>query len=385
MPMMKILHVRDSAGLYGAEYMLLSLAEEQNQQGLSPIILSIGNKNSGTKDIEIEAEKRGIKVLQLKIANGPNLFGSFAILKMAKELDIDIIHSHGYKPNILLGLTPRFLRSCKLLTTLHGWTSSRRLTKLSLYKWVDQKLLPRFDGIVVVHKQMLEHRCFSKINKAKLHVVNNGISIKQDTIGGSQAAPGLAPNALTMRINDFKREGSFVIGGIGRLSEEKAFMLLLEAFAEVIKLCGDVRLVIIGDGPQRRLIEAFVESMSLSGKVLLAGFADNAKQYLPLFDLLVIPSLTEGLPLVLLEAMLCKTPIIATAVGGIPDVLQGSEFGETIPAGDTRILASSISRAIRNVPELLDKAERAQEHLYQNFSAKKMCDDYSALYSSICF
>jgi len=382
--MMKILHVRASAGLYGAEYMLLSLAEEQNRQGLSPIILSIGNKNSGTKDIEIEAEKRGIKVSQLKITHGPNLFGSFAILKMAKELDIDIIHSHGYKPNILLGLTPRFLRSCKLLTTLHGWTSTRRLSKLSLYKWADQKLIPRFDGIVVVNKQMLEHRFFSTINKDKLHVVNNGISIKQDTIGNSQAAAGLAPNALTKRINDFKQDGNFVIGGIGRLSEEKAFMVLLEAFAEVTKLCGNVRLVIIGDGLQRPLIEAFVESKSLSEKVLLAGFADNAKQYLPLFDLLVIPSLTEGLPLVLLEAMLCKTPIIATAVGGIPDVLQGSEFGETIPAGDTRILANSISRAIRHVPELLDKAERAQQHLYQNYSAKKMCDDYSALYSSIC-
>src|SRR4030042_1785419 len=101
---MRILHAIDSDGLYGAEMVLLCLMESQKQMGLHPMLLSLGDTAVGPKEIDIEAKERGLNVFPLRFQKGLNIKGAFKILELAWSLESQIIHSHGYKANILLGI-----------------------------------------------------------------------------------------------------------------------------------------------------------------------------------------------------------------------------------------------------------------------------------------
>ena len=130
---MKILHVIDSQGLYGAERVILSLMLEQGAMGLETHLCSIGNRNAGEKAIETEASRRGLRVRKMRMRDGPNIAGGLAITRFARREGFDLLHSHGYKSNILLGFIPKRLRGIPLVSTIHGWTSTQRFSKIGLY------------------------------------------------------------------------------------------------------------------------------------------------------------------------------------------------------------------------------------------------------------
>ena len=109
---MHVMHIIDSGGMYGAEVMLLNLVEEQVRQGLKPVIASIGDKHTGEKPLEIEAHKRNFPVKTFRMHAGPNFIGAWEILNYAKSIDCDLLHSHGYKGNILFGLIPKKFCAC---------------------------------------------------------------------------------------------------------------------------------------------------------------------------------------------------------------------------------------------------------------------------------
>src|SRR3989337_2476449 len=118
---MKVLHIIDSGGLYGAEVMLLNLVQEQLRLGLDPVICSIGEKRFFEKPLESEGLKRGFKIKKFRMRAGPNLLGAYKILRFAHIGKFDLMHTHGYKGNILFGLLLRGLRKIPLVSTLHGW------------------------------------------------------------------------------------------------------------------------------------------------------------------------------------------------------------------------------------------------------------------------
>src|SRR6186713_1144813 len=136
---MRILHTIDSLGIYGAETVLLNLAEAQSLQGHTPVLLSIGNPDCAPKAIETAAAARGIECIPFRMRDGLNLKGASALLQKANEQRIDVIHSHGYKTNILLGLTDKPGNAPPVVSTLHGWTAKKTFSKLGLYRLLDQR------------------------------------------------------------------------------------------------------------------------------------------------------------------------------------------------------------------------------------------------------
>jgi glycosyltransferase involved in cell wall biosynthesis len=205
---LKILHVIDSEGIYGAEMVLLNLMEEQKKLGLEPWLCSIGSKTVFEKDLEREARKKALKVKTFRFANGPNIFGAYQILAFAQHAKFDIIHSHGYKSNILLGFIPRAIRKIPLIATIHGWTNIKTLSKMKIYEWLDLKSFKHVDAVIAVSQAMLSNPKFAGMN---ILVVNNGI-LSQET----ESLPISADNPVITFC-----ESGFIIGSIGRLSEEK--------------------------------------------------------------------------------------------------------------------------------------------------------------------
>ena len=372
---MKILHIIDSGGLYGAEVMLLNLMSEQVAMGHVPILASIGDPGIPEKPLEVECRRRGIKVEVFRMKPGPNILGAFKVLNFAWSQNVDLLHSHGYKGNILFGFLPRFVRKVPIISTLHGWTWSGGMNRMRVYEWLDALSLSRVDRVVTVSSAMQNHPRLKNMRDLALGVVPNGIPIDLGTVRKDITD-------LNLEIIAFCR-GGFTIGAIGRLSPEKAFDALLEVVATLSAQETDIRLVILGEGGLRASHEAAVSKLGLEKNVLMPGYVPDAKRYLPLFSLFAMPSLTEGLPMVLLEAMQAGVPIIATRVGGIPEVLQDGRCGILINPGCPDELERGITNVLKNPEVAEERVIAARQRVADSYSSRAMAEKYLAIYQSV--
>ena len=247
---MRILHTIDSGGLYGAEVMLLALVEEQIKLGLQPVIASIGEKLIEPKPLEVAARQKGIAVEVFQMFPGPNVAGAMKILRYAWRNHFDIIHSHGYKSNVLLGFLPRSIRKLPMVTTHHGYTSTIGFTKNRIYEWLDSIGLRFIDEVVLVNQGMLKQFQKSGSSSAANFVLSTTGYPSRNRLTqskGYRTQAGDASHPTDAVIRDFCRKG-FTIGSIGRLSREKGYELLIDALCRVKERGIDAGLVIIGDG-----------------------------------------------------------------------------------------------------------------------------------------
>ena len=180
-------------------------------------------------------------------------------------------------------------------------------------------------------------------------------------------------------------DGALVFGSVGRLSPMKNHVQLVRAFH---RLCSggnlrDLRLIIIGEGPQRDAIEMMIRSLRLEDKVTLTGFSARPEAIIPAFDVFCLPSLPgESLPLSLLEAMSCQVPAIASTVGGIPEVLDNESLGWLIPPADDNALLDAMRKAATQSPVLLEQMGiNARREVRRRFQAS---DKWAELVEIIC-
>jgi glycosyltransferase involved in cell wall biosynthesis len=371
---MKILHVIDSGGLYGAETMLLHLMTEQVQMGVKPILASVGTLREGEKPIEGEARRRELQVKPFRMRAGPNWVGASEILRFARLEVIDIIHSHGYKGNILFGLLPRGIRQVPIVATLHGWTSVGGINRMFVYEWLDSLSLRFVDRVVLVNETMKEHRRLQGFSRRKVQVVENGIPAL-DAVGGNHLRPDIV-NFMSRR---------FTVGSIGRLSPEKGYGLLLEAVASLVAEGKDLQCVVLGEGELRDALEKRAKSLGLEDRALLPGYVQDAPDYLPLFGIFVMPSLTEGFPMVLLEAMAAGVPIVATRVGGIPGVLDDGRAGILVNPSDVQGLCQALLTILEDGGSARRRADRAAQRVRNLYSSRVMAERYEAIYRQVLF
>lgn len=370
---MRILHTIDSLGIYGAETVLLNLAEAQRQQGHTPVLLSIGNLNCLPKAIEQAATARGIECIPFRMRDGLNLHGAAALLQAAREQRIDVIHSHGFKTNILLGLANLTRKSPPVVTTLHGWTAKKTFSKLGLYRLLDQRLLRRQDAVVLVNEEMKMLPSIRSLPPHKTFFVPNGIAL--DSLQAN------ADDPIARQLREFHSAGSILIGGVGRLSPEKNFGALIEALAQLPSELRHSKVALLGTGAQEADLRGLISERGLTDRVWLAGYVGNARTYLHELDILAIPSLTEGLPMILLEAMAADVPIVSTAVGAIPNTLAGC--GALVPAGDIAALAAAIAAVAADLPAAREKAAGARQRVQEHYSATTMATRYLDVYKAV--
>ncbi|TSK05923.1 MAG: glycosyltransferase [Geobacter sp.] len=368
---MKVLHVIDSGGLYGAEMMLLALMEEQVRTGIVPVLGSIGGHSSGEKPIEAEARRRGLTVHPFRMTPGPNFAGALDIVRYAIKSGFDLFHSHGYKGDILLGFLPRLVRRLPIVVTVHGWTSTGAADRMFVYEWLDGVSLARMDRVVLVNHAMLEHPRIAGRRGFTVDVVENGVG------ASFVPAPVVAPQLLS-----FCATGA-VVGGVGRLSREKGFDILLRAAARLLADGHDVKVVIIGDGGGRKELEGIVAQLELENRVFMPGYLPDARRYLHLFTLFAMPSLTEGLPMVLLEAMQEGVPVVASAVGGIPELLADGACGVLTQPGDPESVAQGIERVLDEPKWAVGLARAAQTRVAERYSVEAMAAGYRNVYLKV--
>jgi glycosyltransferase involved in cell wall biosynthesis len=354
--------------------MLLTLMEQQVRMGLKPVLVSIGELGEQDKDIETAARARGIAVLPFRMKRGYSLGSARRLLRMAKEEGAAILHSHGYKGNILIGTLPRWYRKLPMMRTLHGWTATRKASKMWVYEMLDKYSLRTMDAVIKVNAMAGPRMSEAGKSRQIREVIENGIPLlafDPESVKRSDPAVG-----------DFCREG-FIIGVISRLSEEKGLLHLVAALQQITRERNGWKAVIIGEGPHRNAVERTIRGASLSERVLLTGYRERAWRYLPLFSVFVLPSLTEGLPLVILEAMQAKVPIVATSVGGIPEVLGHGTRGLLVPPGVPDALAKAVM-SVQTEPQKTDAmVEEAFVAATEKYTSRNMAEKYRLVYEEI--
>lgn len=326
--MREIIHLIDSGGLYGAERVVLYLMLEQRRLGHSVTLVSYGAKGAEEKPLEREARRLG---LPLHVWRGSPW--SRLRAELEKEGEGRVYHSHGYKFNILLTLAGREARRRHIcVATVHGFTDAPLLSKLRLYYALDRWSLRQLDGAAFVSEQTALESGF-QAGQGRYQVINNGIP-------GAEKAPDSAPTAESLGV-----EGDYILA-LGRLSREKGIDLLIKAFAHQLAEHPRLSLIIAGDGPEKERLLGLSVALNVADRVHFTGYIAEPQALLSEARLLAMPSLREGLPITLLEAMRAGVDVLASAVGEIPSVTGHGEAARLVPPGRLAPLSDALSEAL---------------------------------------
>ena len=367
----RVLHLIDSGGLYGAERMLLALVEAQQESGLEPMILSVGEPGIEEKAIEKEADRLGLPLKTWRMKPGLNRNETLRICQWADEWGADLVHSHGYKFNILLGLFGRFKKEIPFVATLHGYVHAPLFTRMWVYEKLDRLVLRRMSAVVVVGEAMKKELPRGLRYSEKVAVIRNGLKV--------ESVLQKAKKTVAAEVDAFIVSHAPVILGVGRLSSEKQFGKLILAFEKLRQCFPKAGLIIAGDGYLRDSLEQCISEHALDEHVLLAGYCSNIPSIMARSNLLAISSATEGLPITLLEAMALRLPVVSTSVGEIPEVLENGENGVLIKNIEEE-LVEAMENALADRDAARERSERASEKLARELTAQAMAAQYSVVY-----
>ena len=293
------------------------------------------------------------------------------VIQLCKRERIDILQTHDYKSNAI-GLLVRRFHRCHLVTMLHGWTDLSG--RMPLYKKIDQWCLPWYEALICVSEDLLDECRRLRIPERKLKLVHNAIDhhLYQRSMTVDEA-----------KLKIGARHDRYLIGSVGRLSPEKCFLELIEVVAKLQQEGLAIDLWIAGEGPQRSELEQKIAQLGCSDSIKLLGQLQDTIGLYQAMELFVLNSIREGLPNVILEAMAMEVPIIATAIAGIPSLIQTDVTGQLIATSDLPALKASIQSAIKEPAHRRDLARRARQEIESRFTfdarMAKMAANYDAL------
>ena len=243
--------------------------------------------------------------------------------------------------------------------------------KVRLYQWLDRLTLGFADHIVTVSEQ--QRRALRRFSDERVSVAHNAVSIDElDEIEpvDLKSAFDLPPEAL-------------VVMAAGRFSHEKGQRFLIDAAAECIEQDRRLCFILFGDGPQLAELRRAVENGAYSSRIILPGFDKRVLGFLKTADILVNPSLSEGLPNVVLEAMAVGTPVIATSVGGVPELIENERSGLLVNPGDAAVLSQRIVQLAEDIPLRRQLAASGREVVRRRFSFAQQAKTLTRIYEKV--
>ncbi len=219
--------------------------------------------------------------------------------------------------------------------------------------------------------------------KARVGLSGRRISLICNGVDSERFAPAATREPLAD--SPFQEPGLCVLGTVGRLQAVKDQVGLVRAFALLARadMQRRLRLVIAGEGAERGAIEAEVRKAALEDRVWLAGERKDVPAVMRSLDLFVLPSVAEGISNTVLEAMACGLPVVATAVGGNPELVRAGHTGELVPASDPRALAAVLQKYVDDPTKIRAHGQAARERIEAEFSLEGMVDRYRALYERL--
>lgn len=293
------------------------------------------------------------------------------LAQIVRDGAFDIVHAHEAVSDVLTYLMS-FLHRVPIVSTAHGWIANSR--KGAFMVALDKRVLARFDCVIAVSRKMQRDLVGAGAPEAKVTLLHNAIVLEN-----YRRSDG--PGALASLVG--RRLPSPVMVSIGRLSPEKGHADLIDALAIVAARGRHIATVLAGDGPARADLEQRIRAAGLQDWVHLPGYIDRPARLLQDADSMVLPSHTEGLPNAALEALAMQVPVLATNVGGTPEVVVDGETGRLVPAKAPEALAAGILDFLDDRAKWQDWARRGRQTVEEHFDFKARTRKLEALYVEI--
>ncbi len=360
-----VLHLSTSSGPGGAERVISSLAAALNQLNYRVIV---GLFRSGW--LQGECERLGVETTLLPLPGGLQIGWFRDCLRLVREEKVAIIHAHEFSA-VVLGWIVARIANVPFVGTIHGknyyWEKFRRR--------LAYRIVSRYGQLIVVSedlKQFVSQRV--GIPESRLQVIYNGVE-----------SPAIENNSSSQacRAELALPEGSPVIGAVGSLYPVKGHRYLLDALPAICKRYPRVILLIAGRGELEVSLKEQVARLGVEKHVRFLGMRNDVQRLLSVMDVFVLPSLSEGLSMALLEAMVAGKAVVATKVGGNAELIDHGRTGFLVSAENSSDLADQLIKLLGN-PELIrDFGLAGAELVHRRFSKAEMISRYQTLYTSL--
>ena len=288
---------------------------------------------------------------------------------LIKKYNIDALHTHDVRSDFA-GLIASKMTGIPVVTSIHGWVG--KSLKEKVHDFVDNKLIIRFCDRIIVNCEAMRKKV------RPLKAMDKRITTIYNAVDFSHINTKVDPEKVRKELGLNSR--SQIIVTLGRLSKEKGHRFLLEAARKVVSAFPDVVFLIVGQGPLERELQDFANELQLSHNVVFTGFFQDLSKILGLMDLFVLPSLSEGLPISMLEAMAAGKPVIATNVGGVPEVIDNGETGIVIESKNANKLATAIMTLLEDKKKAKELGRKGQKLIRERFSAEIMVEKLEEIY-----
>ncbi|HEX68654.1 MAG TPA: glycosyltransferase family 1 protein [bacterium] len=297
-----------------------------------------------------------------------------ALSSLIQDRRIEIVHTHNRDadiPGIISGVK---MKVPLVVATIHAFLNRDKLgnPKMNFPLWKYNQLLRRRPHYIIALSEALKRQLLEEIRipQEKVKVILNAVDLSR-----------LKP--LRHRedvIREVKGKGKLIVGGVGSLIRLKGYQYLIESASEIVKKIRNIMFILVGDGNYRKELEKLVEDKGLNRYFYFTGKVSHVTDYLQIMDIFVHPSLSEGLPRAVMEAMGMGIPVVATKVGGIPEVVVEDVTGILVSPASPRGLSKAILELLSSPEKRKRMGEEGRKRIYKNFNSQRMVDETEEFY-----
>lgn len=378
MDKINVMHLTNNIGYASSvERLILMLAENMDKSRFNISIVSLSEPERVS---ETFLKNAGILASHAHLIpwkrTKPFVNAIFKLISLIKKHKINILHTHEVRTD-LVGLIAGRLTGIKVIASVHGWVMDTVPFLWKFYQHIDRRIIKYFDHVMVGSNYLRNVIIKLGMSPRKVTTIHNAIDTASFDLSSSSVS-----------IEKFKKKYNLnsmdtIVGTVGRISKEKGHKYLLESAKIVIQDLPAVKFLIVGEGETKIELERYTEELGITGSVIFTGYHEDLSEALAAMDLFVIPSLTESLPLSVLEAMAAGKPVVSTDVGGIPEVVIHEETGLLVGPKKSMEMANAIIFMLKNNDFMFNMAKNGKQLVYDEFSNQSFVEKIENLYFNI--
>jgi len=368
--MVRILFLVNGFAIGGAEVKLLELVKEikkRSPQTYYPIVCAIGQGGP----LQERFEKMNVETYVFPKKHKYDVFLIYKVYQLLKKKRIDILQTNLYYADIIGAYAAKLAGMTKVIS----WDAMTAPYHYGIKNLLAYRLASKWFVVSVAVSNAIKTKIIQErhVPADKTTTIHYGVDLQYflDT-----------KNQAYRKILGFHSK-DIVLGTVARLSEQKGHRYLIDAIKEIVKKYENIRVLFIGDGPLRKKLELQVNQLGLDSIIKFLGFRSDVKEILGVLDIFILPSLFEGLPNVVLEAMACGKPVIATNVSGIPEIIVDHQTGILIPPKDSNAIVQAIFQMLENPKKMKMMGKMSRKRVEEEFNLKKQVNSFIELYEKM--
>lgn len=370
--MTTVVHFISTNFFGGPERQIVNHARMLDKTRFRFVLVSFVEHNL-TNELLEKARQMDIDVFEIATSHPFDPRSIVQLRDILKGLQADILCSHGYKANVL-GRLASWLVGIPHVSVSRGWTGEN--SKIRYYELLDKFFLHLADHIVAVSHGQANKLFGLRLKSERVSVIHNAIHMQLPDSG--------THNDVAIRDELGVPSNSILVASAGRLSPEKNYGGLIDVAHQVCGQRKDVYFAVFGEGFLRQELESKIKSLGLKSHFFLPGFRRDIHAIFQQIDIFILPSFTEGLPNVVLEAYAAQKPVIASAVGGTPEVVQHDATGLLTAPDDIQGLAQYVVDLASDETRRKNMGEAGCRYVAEHFSYEQQTKKYQELYDELC-